>query len=490
MKLSMWILKDYLKDYNPKVYITNGHRVLQNVRILSDASIYSNANAYLGKAEDFISNEDGHIICVHDHDMMILDAKDIDAVFNRILDCFDFYNLWYDSCLQAINQGKSMQDILELSRPFFHDDICIANESHFILYSLRYPYPTDTMLTEEQIKNIMFMDKMFQTTTMPLENIMYVRKNRANYSSKKAYLQYLDNNLLPVYARNLYANQKYWGVLVLNNIYTDPGEVKSQTLDILGEITEYWLVYHSKIKGMSDTYSNLFHTVLEKSSLEADNLLQTHLGNIGWSPTAKKILFLIRNIDNDSGIYPAIIFYFNRIEGCIAGIVNSEIILLCNVDLLNEKIFISQITTYLTRTACIAGSSYPFTDITLTRQQLSLAKTAVTYGSKTIGSLNSCEKYILAHFKDMLTNNNQLFFPHPVVSELEKLDQEKGSDWAFTLYNFLLTERNYAYTAKLMSTHRNTIQYRIEKIIEQTGINLDDANIRLHIYLSLFLKYH
>ena len=36
MKLSMWILADWLKTYNPQINIKDGRRTLRNVRLLSE----------------------------------------------------------------------------------------------------------------------------------------------------------------------------------------------------------------------------------------------------------------------------------------------------------------------------------------------------------------------------------------------------------------------------------------------------------------------
>lgn len=52
------------------------------------------------------------------------------------------------------------------------------------------------------------------------------------------------------------------------------------------------------------------------------------------------------------------------------------------------------------------------------------------------------------------------------------------------LYIYLRTERNIAATARLLNMHRNGAIYRVNRIIEHLGLDLDDADTRLRILVS------
>ncbi|WP_415536495.1 helix-turn-helix domain-containing protein [Dehalobacter sp. 4CP] len=49
---------------------------------------------------------------------------------------------------------------------------------------------------------------------------------------------------------------------------------------------------------------------------------------------------------------------------------------------------------------------------------------------------------------------------------------------------YLQCERNYVKTAEKLFIHRNYLLYRIERISELTGLDLDSPDIRLHILMS------
>lgn len=53
------------------------------------------------------------------------------------------------------------------------------------------------------------------------------------------------------------------------------------------------------------------------------------------------------------------------------------------------------------------------------------------------------------------------------------------------LYIYLVSERNIALTSRRVHMHRNGVLYRIQKILDALGLDLDSADVRLHLLISL-----
>ncbi|GAB4551657.1 MAG: PucR family transcriptional regulator [Anaerolineae bacterium] len=72
-----------------------------------------------------------------------------------------------------------------------------------------------------------------------------------------------------------------------------------------------------------------------------------------------------------------------------------------------------------------------------------------------------------------------------MIGNLLKYEEKQGADLLQTLEAFFKCHGNYTQTAELLSVHRNTLFYRMNRIQEITGLNLDQPDVRLAVHLSL-----
>jgi PucR family transcriptional regulator, purine catabolism regulatory protein len=79
-------------------------------------------------------------------------------------------------------------------------------------------------------------------------------------------------------------------------------------------------------------------------------------------------------------------------------------------------------------------------------------------------------------------------FYHETLGALVEHDERKQSDLIRTLSGFFEANGNLAKAANDLDVHRNTLVYRLERISELTGLNLDDADNRLILHLSLKIQ--
>lgn len=77
------------------------------------------------------------------------------------------------------------------------------------------------------------------------------------------------------------------------------------------------------------------------------------------------------------------------------------------------------------------------------------------------------------------------------LSELEKLIpswllslRQENEALADTLFTFVENEKNYARTAEVMHLHPKSVKYRMEKILESTGIDLTNSETLLQIMIA------
>jgi len=64
-------------------------------------------------------------------------------------------------------------------------------------------------------------------------------------------------------------------------------------------------------------------------------------------------------------------------------------------------------------------------------------------------------------------------------------DEQYGSDLITTLEAYLKNDKKISRTADELFIHRNTVRYRIDRINDILGVDLEDGEMLFNIYFSL-----
>lgn len=78
---------------------------------------------------------------------------------------------------------------------------------------------------------------------------------------------------------------------------------------------------------------------------------------------------------------------------------------------------------------------------------------------------------------------------HPALQILDQYDRKNDAELNKTLQVFLDKEKNYLETAETLHIHRNTLKYRLGRILEITGISLIDEEELKYLRLSYWLSF-
>jgi purine catabolism regulator len=75
------------------------------------------------------------------------------------------------------------------------------------------------------------------------------------------------------------------------------------------------------------------------------------------------------------------------------------------------------------------------------------------------------------------------------LGELVRYDDGHGTELVLTLQHFFEQNANASQAARALYVHRNTLNYRLQRIAEITGLDLDDAEARLALQLALKIHH-
>lgn len=76
---------------------------------------------------------------------------------------------------------------------------------------------------------------------------------------------------------------------------------------------------------------------------------------------------------------------------------------------------------------------------------------------------------------------------HPALSILSSQDQAYGTEYMDTLRTYMTSMCNSNRTSRQLSIHRNTLLYRLNRIVELTGIDFEDKDTCTHLLISFYL---
>jgi len=79
-------------------------------------------------------------------------------------------------------------------------------------------------------------------------------------------------------------------------------------------------------------------------------------------------------------------------------------------------------------------------------------------------------------------------FYEETLQKVVEHDERHGSELVPTLKAFFANHGNLSKTAESLYLHRNTVSYRLQRIEELTGLQLDDEDDRFQLQLALKLR--
>ena len=93
--------------------------------------------------------------------------------------------------------------------------------------------------------------------------------------------------------------------------------------------------------------------------------------------------------------------------------------------------------------------------------------------------------YYMEHMKNLFMQKESAeTYCHPKLRMLMDYDKKNNTQFAYSLYMYLLYERSSSAAAEAMKIHRNTLVYRINKIESIVNINYEDAMERQYLLMS------
>ncbi len=477
MKLSMWIIGNWLDEYQPESLIKKGAQVIKNVRYFSESADFDHDYVYVGYSKDFFRSDSHNVICVSASDIVLLQTDDVYEVFNKILRIFEFYNSWEMSMIELIDSGATLQELLDASRDVFQYPLVITDASH---QPLAIYFPDDYSNDEfENYRGIQLNIPLEILTIMNQELMQNIKERSAYLARTKAFSR-------PGIIKNLYRKGELIGWFVILDIIDENYERLLQLCDTFGRLIEFWFRANQENNVLA-SQSDLFLDILTGKESDRSRII-SRLQAVGWLQEDEKVVIQVCvSSENDPAFFTLKKVIPQTFSGCYVISYMSQLVLIANLRLISEKSMNELLVDVLNRSQTYCGISYKFTNMLKLQKYFRQAEIAAIYGTKKPGALNYCEEYAMDYLKDVIRDNLTTDIRHPALKILKQYDSNNNTEYYKTLMEYLLNERDQRKTAKMLCVHRNTLVYRVNRIEEILGLDLDNASLRNHLLMSNFI---
>lgn len=252
-----------------------------------------------------------------------------------------------------------------------------------------------------------------------------------------------------------------------------------------------WSPQNSKIRQIAYSEVTAFLLSVLNRKIHDKSLINQKSHEIGLSLSKNVYVFCIRSMKEwDSNI--EILFLQRKLAAVIdckySILMDNQIILIFDTDMGYEKIkgYAFKINSLLELHHLLCGVSTYFHDISNLPESLEQAQIALNFGINLGLNRNIFfyEDFVFYHLLSSFSNWPGIScFIHPAIKILSEMSI-KGTDYLKTLQIYLECNQDLLDASKKMFMHYNTLKYRIQKIVENTGLDLHDHDVVLRLQLS------
>jgi DNA-binding PucR family transcriptional regulator len=139
----------------------------------------------------------------------------------------------------------------------------------------------------------------------------------------------------------------------------------------------------------------------------------------------------------------------------------------------------------MTRNGMECRISLPFTGLLQLKPHYDLVKSSLSNLGEQHDNVTMYKDMMVEH----VVREINAVFPleavcHLAALQLQEYDRQNATELLLTLEKYLLNNRSISKAADELFIHRNTINYRLNKIEKITNISLNDMSDHLHLLLS------
>ncbi|MDO5401410.1 MAG: helix-turn-helix domain-containing protein [Eubacteriales bacterium] len=466
MNLSMWILADWLREYETEYRIASGGAVIRSARLLAGEAPQGLAAdvVYVSAASSFFDKSGYQVICVQGNDWLKIRNADVASILNEVLNAFDFYNRWEVQLAQAARSGAGPQGLLDLSQGVFRNPCFVQDALGSILAAADSPDLPD--LSQGRAALMQQLARTLEPTVLP-----------SDYFGCRSICAeiYLDQEADIIPAGAFFIHERttpfHPGFVQLAGIFQRELAVCLENMHNQSHLPPITQLLPELI------FSQTVDWARWKRTLDLNS----------WTAEDSFRLFIIQAPEDDPEMPHSLHTLFPASLFCRQ---ENRLLMLLNLKFPTPSGWEAKLEEFLKKSGAFCVYSPVFGDLRLLAGAYWQIDALMYQVPRRAGGLYETLKYAWTSIlNQFLRSPDCKALLHPAAATLRAYDEAHATDFTDTLYAFLRHDRSLGKTAQAMSLHRNTLIYRIERIYQLIGSNLDDPEQREHLLFSLEALY-
>lgn len=498
MRLSLRLIYEQLAEQYPALSLMGSSSPgLTEVQIFSAGSIPPRNDVLYVVLDDAapprIFSETPGISCItrgpghlnfSEHAIVVPCQYCMTDLFNDVVSLFRQFQSWETSVLDAIARERPLTDILNLSHMVTRDTVYLADTTLKLIAHTSPTLMDDISANWNYQIKYGYMPMNIVRKLIDTGELAYMNKTR------EAFTYPTETFNLPYTCKNIFHGCQLLAHLFIVGVYSPPTRTHLEIAEALGRMLSIYLEKNPGNVTLFGTFHEGFLRDILNRRLCNRDLIQNQLSYFDWKIDDTFALLLIDCAEDSQYKKQLIINHLSQNPNLDCSVFEAEHYLAAIYHAPDTTDIRRDLYSFADKFQIRGALSKSFHDLTNLHIYFEQAKKTLTIGQKLSpdNHIFINDDYGIYSIISRIVEGHSIFeLCHEGVLRLYETDQENGTDYINTLFQYLSNDRNLLRTSKSLFIHRNTLSYRLDKISAVVDLEYDNPENRHYILMSLYI---
>jgi hypothetical protein len=496
MQLSLQIICNRLKlpfDLITTIFTDKGNPKFSNTRLLlSTTKVLHCGTLYVGNAADLSNLEfetgTGLLIagepppdtpCIF---ISLPTDTDICGLFNAVIGIFEQFNDWNTALQTNLLEQQGFQSLIEILGTMVEHPAYLVDSSFKVMEINGSPLIEKTSDIWKCLKDRRYLPLKIIAGLHDNNKFIWLKSNESAILRTSPYFN------RPFICRSIWHDGSFQGLLFI--VQYDRRLLPSDF-----EIVEYFVKVLSKafftdqkhVITRGAIYEHFMIDMLN-GTLKDKDIITDQLSIMGWQITGTYYLFKCEVSSVDELMIKSLCSRLENVESGKPLYYDGSIVSIFSIQNSDHipvlKANLSSLLKDASRKGALSDCFFEFHRL---HEHYRQASVALEFGIRLHPDANlfSYSNYAVFDMLKLCENSIDLFaLCHKALFCLRDYDKQHGAEYLRTLYEYIRNERSLVKTAAALYIHKNSLSYRLDKMLGFLNIDLEDSNTRMHLLIS------